>query len=47
MVTGGAFTEATAAFLASARVPRLQKPFDLAQLRALLAATLGMSPPPR
>ena len=46
LVTGGAFTEATATFLAQARIPRLNKPFDLAQLRALLAATLGTAPPP-
>jgi CheY-like chemotaxis protein len=45
LVTGGAFTEATAAFLAKTRIPRLNKPFDLAQLRALLAATLGADPP--
>jgi hypothetical protein len=45
LVTGGAFTEATAAFLAQSRIPRLNKPFDLAQLRALLAATLTADPP--
>ena len=47
LVTGGAFTEAMAAFLGRTKVPRLHKPFDLAQLRAMLAATLGSEPPAR
>jgi CheY-like chemotaxis protein len=46
LVTGGAFTEAMATFLAHTRIPRLHKPFDLAQLRATLAATLGLDHPP-
>jgi len=39
-VTGGAFTESAAAFVASARIPCLHKPFDLAQLRKMLSAAL-------
>jgi hypothetical protein len=35
-MTGGAFTAKSREFLASVTNPRLEKPFDLAELRGLL-----------
>ena len=36
-MTGGAFTARAAEFLATMRNPRLDKPFDLATLRAIVS----------
>lgn len=46
LVTGGAITEAMVSALARVPAPRLHKPFELAQLRAVLSAVLGPSSAP-
>jgi CheY-like chemotaxis protein len=46
-VTGGAFTEKMLRFLDEVRLPRVDKPFDMARLRALLRERTGGGDGPR
>jgi len=41
LITGGAITDAASGFLAASAVPCLQKPFDSAELRKVLAPLLA------
>jgi CheY-like chemotaxis protein len=47
LMTGGTFTDATAAFLARTPIPRLDKPFESGQLHAALAELFARSSSPR
>lgn len=45
LMTGGAYTESARDLLTRVDAPRIDKPFDLARLRALLARALGQREP--